>query len=267
MMQGRIFRWLVEYHCTVNLVKCLKHMKDGKVIDRDGLPYSECYDENEVYKGLLLIASKDEMLSKLSEEDLIQDEEPDGFVELGGKESFFDYIKKQRSSDGAYLFDSKNSVITRVAALNNNHHKLSQNFPLYSMIPKDFVSYTESLTNVRNIGLKTRLAIKLPHVFDDLDTYQIKKSAYTDLGLGKVTHFNQDGLVEEFFLMQNNAVNGPFVFEEQGIVGVYRKYAKDNDGKIIKIVDEIVDVESLFDRESLIPCTENIIEIAVRDII
>jgi hypothetical protein len=42
--------------------------------------------------------------------------------------------------------------------------------------------------------------------------------------MGKVTHFNRDGLVQEFFFMYAPQSSGPFVHDTLPIIGVHRKY-------------------------------------------
>ena len=76
-----------------------------------------------------------------------------------------------------------------------------------------------------NLGTKTRLAIELTQIYPDVHAYHIKRSGYTQLGMGKVTHFDCKGLKKEFFFMKfpDEAVL-EYIDRENSIVGVRRTY-------------------------------------------
>lgn len=245
MDKNQIFQWLVDYHYQ-NLKLCLPYIVDGKVQVR-GTPLEECYDENELYKGLLIVVNNNVIVDKLVEDGVVLSE-PEQPNIVSTREEFFSLISRQKNSDGAYILDRVNQRITKVSELNNNPKALPKQLPIYNMVPKDFVSHTAKL-DVRNIGTKTRLAIKLPHAYEDTDTFQIKRSAYTPLGLGKVTHFNKQGLVEEFFFRHMPEAKAPLI-ECTGIVGVYRKYWRDESGALAMISEEIIDKDGISNIDS-----------------
>jgi len=105
---------------------------------------------------------------------------------------------------------------------------------LRDMLPRDFIAVeTDSLLNERNLGTKTRLAIKLPQAYDRTKAFQIKRTAYGLLGIGKVTQFGPQGLEQEFFFRYEPRSEGPFVDAEAGIVGIHRQYERQEQGLIL----------------------------------
>ncbi len=229
-----IFKWLVEFHSRVNLERCLPYVSEGKVHVR-GDPLQEGYDENDLCKGLLIVANGDTLMSRLREDLVIHDELGE-VVKIKNKHDFFRYLLTQRNSDGAYLFDRVNGKISRVSEL-NNHLPNAARLSLSTMVPEDFVSSTGDVAVAHNMGTKTRLAIKFPHAYSNTETFQIKRSAYTPFGLGKVTHFGAQGLLEEMFFTCD-----PDLWEArptQSIKLVYRRYGRDSAGQLVKMAEEV----------------------------
>ena len=222
----KLFQWLVDYHCRHNLPAVLHHVQQGVSYNISGQRLAEGH-ENPYYHGFLIIANGTTLADRLFQDRVVIDEEVEGFVPLPSKRTLFEYLGKQQDNDGAYIYDSVNRQMTRVYELNNNPAAL-QRPRLVEMVPADFVTYDGTvLPAARNLGTKTRLAIKLPQTYDQVDTFQIKRSAYTALGMGKVTHFDHEGLVEEFFLDYRPQSTRPFISRNHGIVGVYRRYRDD----------------------------------------
>ena len=237
----KLFKWLVHYHCRVNLPKCLPYLSDGKLYVR-GQALQEAFDENELYKGLLLVAGADVRVERLIREGLLFDE-PTAFVGIPEEEFFFSYLRNQQNGDGAYLVDHSARRIAHVLEMNNAPPQImiggtaanTLGINVYQKLPPDFVSAKGDVTT-RNIGTKTRLAIKIPLAYHGLETYQIKRSAYTPFGMGKVTHFDRHGLREEFYFVHDDEKVTPFV--EDAIVGVYVKYAVDEAGYLYKVLEK-----------------------------
>ena len=92
----------------------------------------------------------------------------------------------------------------------------------------------------RVIGTKTKLAVKLPYAYDNVETYQIKATIHSPLGMGVVTHFTRDEL-EMFFLDYSPDSDGPFIEQDKGIVGVYKKYRL-HENKLVPVHESIVDM-------------------------
>jgi len=234
-----LFQWLMQYHCSENLGLCLPYFKDGRITDARGFPLHEGSDVNTPpYHGVLIVANGDTLAQRLRQDRVIHDE-PTLFSPFRTVEDLSLYFPRQEDCDGAYIYDGVHRTIARVGEINNNPPSLPEFFEPYAFIPEDFVSYTSAIANDR-IGTKTRLAIKLPHAFPHTETYQVKRSAYGPLGLGKVTHFGKEGLQEEFFLHYDPYSKGPFIAGGQGIVGIYRKYWFDGE-KVQKIGEKLID--------------------------
>lgn len=240
VMNNDLFSWLVEYHCRENLPQCLPYMKDGQAYPF-GRPINEG-EENELYKGLIIISNGDTLVNKLSCGHVINDD-PNKlrYADISGKKDLWAYVNERRNKDGAYIFDGRNGRITKAAEVNNNPSTLPRGIDLSSMIPADFVySDGTQIDESEDLGTKTRLAIRTPHAYEHTNTYQIKRTAYGNTGLGKVTHFGPQGLIEEFFFRYEPASNGPFINEKQGIVGVYRKYERDENNQLVKVLEQLV---------------------------
>jgi hypothetical protein len=225
-LKSQIFGWLVEYHCQRNLASCEQFMDEGVVVSPSTKkPLREGLDENELYKGLLIIANGDTLLEKLVDNGILSEENIDEFHNVGDKSAFFKYLDSRKNGDGAFIYDTIHGKIARVYELNNN--------PVYTKngladrLPSDFIHYTGEAIHARDIGTKTRLAIKLPQVLDNIETFQIKRTAYTEVGMGKVTHFTKEGLKEEFFFAPNE---NKFLSGGSDIKGMYREYS--NEGKL-----------------------------------
>ena len=242
MDKKTIFDWLVAYHIGVNLEACLPHMQDGRIIGTNGKPLTENLDYYvQPHQGLLVVANGESLANRLKKDRVVHDDEIHPFTPTSNAGDFFRYLSEYGQGDGAYVFDGLNSRVTKIQELDNNPSTLPENLDLYSMVPPDFFFY-DAHAHRAWIGNKTRLAIKLPHAYDSTDTYQIKRSPYTEFGMGKVTHFNRQGLVEEFFFMYDPSSDGPFIKPDQGIIGVYRSYERNPQKRLIRTLEKLVDV-------------------------
>jgi hypothetical protein len=249
MAIDNLFQALVEIQLR-NLDKCRPNIRNGRVHSerfRGPIPEGK---ENELYDGVLIVKNGNTTLDRLLKDGWIKNDVVEGFADVKNKEELGRYFDTQEGCDGAYIMDSVNDRITRVYELNNNKKTGVYDFlkaslssmlstlgwqkpirpKLEEFVPADFVRYgNKTPVQGKDIGTKTRLAIKWPLQYGNVETYQIKRSAYTPLGMGKVTRFNKHGLAEEFFLKPEN----------EGIVGVHRKYRHEG-GKIVLDSEEVV---------------------------
>lgn len=218
-----LFGILVEQH-TQTLVDLMNH-KFSEHIFVEGAqnthniltdkPYVDG-EECDYHSGLLIIANGKDLPERFNNAGYILDA-PGELVQIPSKKGFKSYLAGQKGKDGLYLFDSYNQTAMRVGNLRNNP-ELPKDFSVRSRLPKDFKSRSasEEKDGENDIGTKTRLALVMPYALGqnnrDIETFQIKRSAY---GLiGKVTHFDINGLREEFF----------FEYRGNSIVGVHRAY-------------------------------------------
>ncbi len=242
MADSNLFEWLMYYQCRSNLEPCLRWIVDGTLRHPDGLdPFEEGEEADGIrnYVGLLIISDGRNLLDMLRqdkivyEEDVAKAHDDDGFVKVTTAGELSDYLDMVGKRDGAYVYDGDDNEITRVYEFTNRHPNLER-VPLLDFIPDNFFEYNGCTPPERKqIGTKTRLAIRLPQAYENIQTYQIKRTAYASLGMGKVTHFDNSGLREEFFLMHAPGLEGaPYISAEKGIIGVYRDYVQ-RDGKVV----------------------------------
>ncbi|MFH1364525.1 MAG: hypothetical protein ABIH52_02610, partial [Candidatus Aenigmatarchaeota archaeon] len=223
MVQIDIFHALVGYHTERNLERCRPYISDGRIYIMDSsrgvlthVPLEEGA-ENEIYGGVLILADGEKLSRRMKEDHVINDEEDPVFHSAVqyGEACFWDYMENTNRKDGAYIYDGDNNRIAKVWELNNRPDSLAgMNIHLDDMVPKDF-TYKDSRGN--EFGNKTRLAIKLPIAYPGSEAYQIKRTAYGGLGLGKVTNFGSEGLSREFFFDTDRG-------DHRLILGVFRDY-------------------------------------------
>lgn len=240
MIASGLFDWLVQYHVTQNLTVCYPHLHQGKVFTKEGKPHREGEEENEWYTGILIVANGSTLYDRLFADKVVLDGEMDPAVRVENVDGLATYLSEQHNGDGAYVFNGQTQEIRRVYELNNNPASLSQDVWLEEVLPSDFCADNGSVSVRRNSGTKTRLAAKLPRAYEDCHTFQIKRTAYTPLGVGKVTHFTKQGLLEEFFFRYAPHAEGPFIDEARGIVGVYRRYGRDDGGELVRLEEQLV---------------------------
>ncbi len=260
MDKKELFWWLVHHHINVDLERCLPHIVDGRLRNRAGETYTVGISEvePELHSGVLLVADGEKLARSLVNKRIALSELGQEEV-LGSKEDLTPYLLEQGERDGAYVANSAKSTIRRVKQLRNDFPErrsmgqrlsnlvdrlrgieVTPELGLYDRVPVDFQSYDQSVER-EEMGTKTRLAIKIPRAYPNTDTFQIRATTYTPLGTGKVTHFDERGLVEEFFMMYAPSSKGPFILKKEGIVGVYRAYDR-KDGKLIRVEEKLLDL-------------------------
>ena len=224
MIEESLFDLLVRYHCEKNLPRCLPFIGEGQVHNPNGRVLKEGMDQNLHYKGLLIVADGNTLFQRLYQDGLINFE-MDEFRRISNRLSFFNYLGTQPNRDGTYIYDGVQKKMTRVFALHHNPSKTPKGLRLDDFIPADFMSTDGNIPLEGNRESKTGFAIRLTQAYDNCQAYQIKRTAYTSLGMGKVIHLNKQGLVEEFFLEYNQRT--------KGIMGVYRDYGCEN-GRLVR---------------------------------
>lgn len=245
MEKGDLFWWLVDYHCNVNLPQVLPNIKDGVLNSKKS--YREGSDKDVPYQGVLIIANGDTLADRLYEDELVN-EPPGEFRPIPSKSSLSDYLDQEVAEDGAYVYDCTHNRIAKVNDINNTPPGLSRDFPIYSQVPSDFVSVDGKLpVGPDTIGTKTRLAIKIPAGYARFgaEAFQIKRSRYGTLGMGKVTHFTDQGLVKEFLFAYDPSSKGSFVDRRKGIIGLLRTYQRDSEWHLYRASESMVDPSKL----------------------
>ena len=238
-MEKNIFPWLVMHHYETFLDfynqrdEAEPRIRDGRLMVNNKL-LKEGSDNNMPYHGFIFLVDGLHIFDSLKEENMINDFKMEKGLEktitdeyndskpLLTFEEFSNFLRNEEENegeDGAYIYNSQMGNIVRVGCLNNNPNSL-ENFSLMKGLPTDFI-YSDSRNSNRSIGTKTEIAKIIPYHMASkgkkVDAYQIKRSSYAHLGMGKVTHFDGDGLMEEFFF-------DSFQYDSIKIKGVYRLY-------------------------------------------
>ena len=247
-MSADLFEWLVQYHINTNLQPNLKHLSQGRYTSPRGKAVLEG-EENDDTTGCLILANGDSLVRRLQEEKIILDRVPPKFIQTEDYTSFKAFLDKNEKKDGAFVYDGKNNTITRISRFANHAEGMDGIRDSYrKFLPANFV-YEEAVAMTPedyddHIGTKTDLSMVLPIARTTNDSkvnaYQVKRTAYGQTGLGKVTHFGPQGLKEEFFFHYDPTSNGPFIDEEHGIVGVYRSYERNEKGELVKVLEQLV---------------------------
>ena len=255
MKKEDIFTTLVRYHITYNLPNALEFFDGERICDSKGNPLVEGSDKDVPHDGFLLVADGDTLTNRLQKDNIVLDQTLEDCVKVDSEEGLMQFLYEHTNVDGAYVCNTSNDTVRRVREFNNNikvnpKNKLPSNF-----YKSDGVSDEE---NMRLTGTKTSLAMKAPwdytksnysyierirnylfgkKVDKDVESFQIKRSAYGKLGMGKVTHFKHDGLHQEFFFRYDK--------NREAIMGVHKIYDRDNKGNLINIRESRGEVLSL----------------------
>lgn len=237
-----IFDWLVQYHVRENLPRYLDHLSlQGKPVTNGR--------ENSTTQGCLILENGETLVSKLQREKIVLDHRPPQFQPATTYPQLAQFLEQHQDADGAFFYDGKHQRLARVARYTNNNPAIERvRKRQTSLLPADFFFYGHSASALteeeldRHSGTKTDLAMVLPVAYTSLDcrvhAYQIKRTAYADSGLGKVTHFGPQGLEEEFFFREPQG-RGPLVLSPYPLVGVYRLYAFE-EGQLHCLLEKVV---------------------------
>ena len=246
MNGDKIFQMLVNYHVEVNLPRCLSSIKSGRMTDPvDHKPFEAPSGENSLYKGILIVSNGPTLVDDLIGYGLAKREDLSPFTPLQDADAFRSYLQEEVKRDGAHLYDSANGEIARVYELNNHHSSLERCLDT-NRVPADFVYDDARGVSRSDLGTRTRIAMRLPTIpeLQTLNVFQIKQTGYGDLGFGKVTYFNKDGLQKEFFCRYNA--------EQESIDGVLREYEL-REGQLSLVSEKIEPVCSLKPSETCSP--------------
>jgi hypothetical protein len=226
MTNDILFDKMIGYHVNENLMPFIKNNPDyaspKKIISA---LEKEGSDEGVTQKGFLVIANGSTLVDRIKEGDFITDSDPPEKHEVPTLDLLISFIKNNIGEDGAFLYDGENKEIRQVQGYENNNsliRKIRAQKIETSIIPPNFIYHkADALTSkaLKKIGRKTDLAMFLPIAYSnehsDVGAFQIKRSRFGPLGLGKVTYFKSDGLHKEFYFDLDNKGN---------IIGVTREY-------------------------------------------
>lgn len=244
-----LFAWLAQYHLDANLRPNLSFIVEGQYVGSRGKTIEEGEENHQTY-GALVLANGDSLVQRLKKEKIILDLSTPMFTAAGNYDLFASYLSKSKKRDGAFVFDGKNETMTRVSRYANYNSELMQevreNFARY--MPANFIYEAAAMMTPKDydndVGTKTDLAMVLPVSHTKADSsvhaYQIKATAHSRLGFGKVAHFGPDGLIEELFFRYAPESKGPFVVSGQNIEAVHRKYERGADDRLYLASERVV---------------------------
>ncbi|MBU0615156.1 MAG: hypothetical protein KJ601_03620 [Nanoarchaeota archaeon] len=233
MADDILFNRLVRYHIERNLPLYIGSIEEGvsSLIDMDeDIGYD--YNAHPRSKRLLLVTNGDTLVEKLRKDQVMTDSKDPVFTDVPDYDGFAAFFDKTKG-DGSYVYHKRAQRVGRVRELNTNPPGLVENLDnLIAMLPEDFVAYDGSVPT-EEVGNKTRLAFKIPYAHPEFETYQIKGTVHSPLGLGIVTHFTKESM-EMFYFEHDPMHTGDFVDPEKKIVGVYRRYQREGDNLVLK---------------------------------
>ena len=264
-----IFKALVEYHCTKNLANWLNQSEicvQTKTL-KANYQLEEGWSENNHTKGALILATNSNLVNYLRDAYVVIDGKPldseREWYKARNLNALEEIIEAKASHDSSFVFDLNSNMISKIFEFNNDRRLVKE---FYEYIPQDFLSLKEQI-DLSHVGsAKTKNAIRLPvhymenvigtmnkgekikdyHINeliqdnpdfiselsanDTFETYLLKTTPYGNVRMGKVAHFDHNGLVKEFFFLHDPkyeaAQTNPqlYINPELHIVGVLKNY-------------------------------------------
>lgn len=244
-----IYQWLVQYQCNINLPEWIKHAKieDGSLVPKTGRRARKGFESNNEVKGFLVMANGDTLVDRLHEDRIIIDEKAPLWVDIENRVSFLIHLRSQESDDGAYVVNTKARKMARIIEFSNDNKYLRDNkVDFGKSVPQDFLCEDGSVNPSKEMGLKSRNAIRTAGAYEGVESYQLKATPYNNSGLGTVCHFTKDGLKNMFFIRLRKDP-GSYVdsdsgerYEKYRLIGVYRNYRKNDNGITLSKEQEVI---------------------------
>jgi hypothetical protein len=246
--EENIFEALILLHYR-NLQASLPFLEKGQIQSNKNRPLIPGKSENPHYDGLYLVYDGERILKKASKR-IMRDDGVRQSAKVSCLEDFFsclcgsseDLEEEDADQDKVFLYNTKGKVVYLVKGEFSNslpkgkEHSRRINDLLQYGLPANFLS--EDLSRkVTDCGTKTANALLTAYALNhkkDLGvrTIIIKRTAYGQLGMGKLAEFGSDGLIREFYFEYNPHHQGTFIDEKSSIVGVYKHYSRDATGAL-----------------------------------
>jgi hypothetical protein len=210
--------------------------------------------ENNNSRGLLLVADGPS-LEKLVENHVREDVD---FTSLPHEEvtDLIDEDHNHGSEDGAYLLrtDEESAKLSTLVTMYGVVEQLGGNIQdaLGHLVPDDFLRTTglrkcrgRTVPITSDIGTKTKIALALPQLYNDVRTYVIKTSMYGNMHTGKLVCFTGDGLIAEAFLRREDNLPQEF-YIDKNVAMVLRQYELKDD-KVQLVSEEYVPANKILE--------------------
>jgi len=206
-----LFKAFSDHQCSYNLEKCLPYIVEGRIRSPKN-SYKPVHEgrENKEYDGITVFMNGNTLIDKLQRTGLVNPKVIGERIPISSIDDMSAFLEGSEDEDGVYVYEPAKDQLVRIAKIKDSGKDL------YG-IPPDFVFYGSDLSiddMQPHIGTKTRLANELVQTFPGIEAFQIKRSGYTPLGMGKVTHFTSQGLARELY----------FAVEGGNVVGKQRTY-------------------------------------------
>jgi len=242
---SQFFEWMVHHHINTNLPKCLPHLEGESMATRVGSPR---HTENKHYDGAVFVADGEGLIERM-----IEDGTAWGVgsrhVSIKDAAGLSDYLNGLSNPDGGHIYDSSRRVATNVRKF-RDPKGLPEGFNPYDprvlsrLLPRDFFSDDGSIP-LTELGTRGLIAIEIPLVYPEAHVFQIKQTRYGELGVGKVIHTNEHGLVEEFFFVPSGSELQDTLDPRNTIQGIYRKYAGTREGPV-RVTEELRKIHPVY---------------------
>ncbi len=231
-----MFNALVHYYLEQSLPNIQRNIKDGQVQSTLANEPLQEGEENKYIQGIIVFADGNTLADRLVQDRVIKDVSYPQFTTINNREELNKYFAQARKHDGAFFYNGSAQAIARANWVNDEPNGTPEIQTRYHQIaPKraqfvhpEFVEENNhtplDLATLENkIGRRTSLALVLPFVYSTIDSnvqaYQIKQSAYGQLGMGTVNHYTPQGLSKRFLLKHEPKTNGPYIDETLGLTG------------------------------------------------
>jgi len=181
--------------------------------------------ENKSQVGAAFIANGAAVLNRMVALEMIAQEDIDDSIAIPSQSAFETYMLEKGEEDGCHVIDSASNEINRVGEIYADKCPEFKDAKYFtSRVPTDFVT-PGGLESIKlgNIGTKTRLVMRAPFLLEGVSGFQIKRTQYGPLGLGKVTWFDKLGLYKEFFMTTFTPITS-LSSSQSVILGVEREY-------------------------------------------
>jgi len=156
-------------------------------------------------------------------------------------------VRSTQDKDLTYFVNSEGKTATPVKGQLRNYEKGTSLWELDQQLPDDFLAYDGSVSK-ENVGGRTDTAMLAAKVMNstpvnnegsEVRVIIAKETPYANTKYGKVAEFGPQGsLCREFFLFYDPSHTGPFIDENEKLVGVVREYQFTEKGKPVRLVQE-----------------------------
>lgn len=228
-----MFGWLVNKHYE-NLRECSPYIIDGTVCapENKGSPVPEGIEDN-TYKGIVIFKNGKTLCNDLVNKGFLNQMNLAEPKDVSSSYKLAKFLRNRPDKDGAYILESATGNMMRASKIKN-----SDDVQYSRLVPKDFIfcsGVPEGIDFERflrlELGNKTMLAMDLTQKFKNVEAFQIKRSAYGKLRMGKVTHFDCQGLIEEVFFDP---------YEDEDMIFEYYRNYRDAQGTPYKDSDDFL---------------------------